>query len=75
VGTVDAKKISEEELGRYFPNVPMLGAIMAMTGLVEKEQFIKSMEESFHHKFATKPEVIDGNVRALKRAMEEVRIS
>jgi pyruvate ferredoxin oxidoreductase gamma subunit len=33
------------------------------------------MEESFHHKFATKPEVIDGNVRALKRAMEEVRIS
>jgi pyruvate ferredoxin oxidoreductase gamma subunit len=53
----------------------MLGAIMAMTGLVEKEQFIKSMEESFHHKFATKPEVIDGNVRALKRAMEEVRIS
>lgn len=74
VGTVDAKKISEEELGRYFPNVPMLGAIMAMTGLVDQDEFIKSMEQSFHHKFATKPEVIDGNMRALKRSMQEVKI-
>jgi pyruvate ferredoxin oxidoreductase gamma subunit len=31
------------------------------------------MEKSFHHKFATKPQVIEGNMRALKRAMQEVK--
>ena len=74
VGTVDAKTISEEELGRYFPNVPMLGAIMKMTGLLDEGHFLKSMEGSFHHKFATKPEVIEGNMRALKRSMQEVKV-
>ena len=30
------------------------------------------MEASFKHKFASKPQVIEGNMKALKRAMEEV---
>ena len=48
VCTIDANKISEEELGKVFPNTPMLAAIV-------------------------KPQVIDGNMRALKRSMEEVK--
>ena len=32
------------------------------------------MEASFRHKFAAKPQIIDGNMRALKRAMEEVQV-
>ena len=71
--TIDARKISVEELGRYFPNVPMLGAIVKITKLMDEDTFIKAMEKSFHHKFATKPHVIDGNMRALKRAMQEVK--
>jgi len=71
--TIDARKISVEELGRYFPNVPMLGAIAKITKLMDEEVFIQAMEKSFHHKFATKPHVIDGNMRALKRAMQEVK--
>jgi len=74
VCTIDASKISVEELGRNFPNTPMLGAIVKVSGVVEEHEFVKDMEASFHHKFASKPQVIEGNMRALKRSMEEVQI-
>ena len=73
VCTIDAGRISEEELGRNFPNTPMLAAIVKVSGIVEQEAFVKDMEASFHHKFASKPQVIEGNMRALKRSMEEVQ--
>ena len=74
VCTIDAGKISEEELGKNFPNTPMLAAIVKVSGVVEPDAFIKDMEASFHHKFASKPQVIEGNMRALKRSMEEVQV-
>ena len=73
VCTIDANKISEEELGKVFPNTPMLAAIVKISGVVEVNEFIKDMEASYKHKFASKPQVIDGNMRALKRSMEEVK--
>ena len=63
VCTIDAGKISEEELGKNFPN-----------GVIGEEEFIKDMEGSFKHKFASKPQVIEGNMRALKRSLEEVQV-
>lgn len=74
VCTIDAGKISEEELGKNFPNTPMLAAIVKVSGVVEAQAFVKDMEASFGHKFASKPQVIEGNMRALKRAMEEVQV-
>ena len=74
VCTIDAGKISEEELGKNFPNTPMLAAIVKVSGVVEEEMFVNDMEASFKHKFATKPQVIEGNMRALKRAMKEVKV-
>lgn len=71
--TIDARTISVEELGRYFPNVPMLGAVVKIANLMDEDVFVEAMEKSFKHKFATKPQVIDGNMRALKRAMQEVK--
>ena len=73
VYTIDAKKISEEALGRYFPNTPMLAAIVKVTEIMPEEDFIKDMEQSFKHKFAKKPEVIDGNMKALTMALKEVK--
>ena len=73
VCTIDAGKISEEELGKNGPNTPMLAAIVKGSGVVEAEQFISDMEASFKHKFASKPQVIEGNMKALKRSMEEVK--
>lgn len=74
VCTIDAGKISEEELGKNFPNTPMLAAIVRVSGVIGEEEFIKDMEGSFKHKFASKPQVIEGNMRALKRSLEEVQV-
>lgn len=73
VCTVDANTISVETLGKLFPNTPMLGAVVKVSKLMEEEEFLKDMEESFKHKFAKKPEVIDGNIKALIRSMKEVK--
>lgn len=71
--TIDARKISEEALGKYFPNTPMLAAIIKVAKIMTDEELIKDMEGSFKHKFAKKPEVIDGNMKALEMALKEVK--
>lgn len=63
VYTVDARKISVEALGKYFPNSPMLAAAVAVSGIMEHDAFISEMRNSYQHKFAKKPEVIDGNMQ------------
>ncbi len=70
---IDARKISEEALGRYFPNTPMLAAIVKVAGIMDEDAFLADMQGSFKHKFAKKPEVIDGNMKALKMALEHVK--
>ena len=52
----------------------MLAAIVKVSGVIGQEEFVQDMEGAFRHKFASKPQVIDGNMRALKRALEEVQI-
>ena len=73
VYTLDARKISLETLGRYFPNTPMLAGIVKISGIMTDEELIKDMKGSFQHKFAKKPEVIDGNMNALEMALKEVK--
>ena len=70
---IDARKISEEALGRYFPNTPMLAAIVKVAGIMDEDAFLADMQGSFKHKFAKKPEVIDGNMKALELALNEVK--
>ena len=71
--TIDAKTISIETLGKYFPNTPMLAAIVKVSGIMSDEDFLEDMVSSFKHKFAKKPEVIDGNMEALRRSLNEVK--
>ena len=73
VYTLDARKISLETLGRYFPNTPMLAGIVKVSGIMTNEELIEDMKGSFKHKFAKKPEVIDGNMKALEMALKEVK--
>ena len=70
---IDAKKISEEALGRYFPNTPMLAAIVKVSKVMSDEELLNDMKGSFKHKFAKKPEVIEGNMKALELALKEVK--
>ena len=73
VCTIDARRISEETLGRNFPNTPMLAAIVAVSHCVDPEDFLRDMESSYRHKFAKKPQVVQGNLDCLAEAMKEVK--
>ena len=70
--TIDARKISIEALGKYFPNTPMLAAIVKVSGIMNENDFLEDMKGSFKHKFAKKPEVIEGNMKALEMALKSV---
>ena len=59
-------------LGKYFPNTPMLAAMVKISDVMEIDVFLREMETSLQHKFARKPEVLDGNLKALRLALEEV---
>lgn len=73
VCTIDARTISIETLGKYFPNTPMLGAVVKVSKVIDEKVFLHDMVESFKHKFAKKPEVVEGNIKSLERAMQEVK--
>jgi pyruvate ferredoxin oxidoreductase gamma subunit len=73
VYTIDARKVSMEALGKYFPNTPMLAAIVKVSGIMSDEALLADMEGSFKHKFAKKPEVIAPNMKALELALKEVK--
>lgn len=72
VFTIDARKVSEETLGKYFPNTPMLAAIVKVSDIMSEEEFLNDMKGSFKHKFAKKPEVIEGNMKALELALKSL---
>ena len=50
--TIDARKISIETLGKYFPNTPMLAAIVKVSEIMTDDTFLNDMQGSFKHKFA-----------------------
>lgn len=70
--TIDARQISLDALGKYFPNTPMLAAIVKVSGIMSDEALLEDMKGSFLHKFAKKPEVIEGNMKALEMALKAV---
>ena len=70
--TVEASKISKETIGREIPNTPMLGALIKVSGLLKLEDLIEDLEVKLKKKFASKPEIIKGNLEAVKRAYQEV---
>jgi len=67
---LDAIKISQEEIGRAIPNTPVLAAFIKISGVVSPESFLDTMK-GILSKFPQK--IIDGNIKAMTRAMEEVK--
>jgi pyruvate ferredoxin oxidoreductase gamma subunit len=74
VYTLDARKVALATIGRNIPNTPMLAAVIRASGIMGEQLFLDNMRASFVHKFATKPEVVDGNMMALSMALEEVKL-
>ncbi len=50
----------------------MLAAIVKVSKIMSEEEFLKDMTHSFEHKFAKKPEVIEGNMKALEMSLKEI---
>ena len=73
VWTVDASTISKETIGRDIPNTPMLGALIKATGVLDFKEMIEDMRKKLEKKFKSKPEVIEGNLKAIERAYSEVK--
>jgi len=70
VFAVDASHIAIEEMGREITNTPMLGAFARATGLFSMENLAKQLRAWFGKKVSS--EVVEANVRAMRRAAEEV---
>ena len=74
VCTVDAGSISQETLGRNIPNTPMLAAAVEVSRVIDKDRFLEDMEDSLRHKFASKPQVVEGNMKALRMSMKQLKV-
>ncbi len=64
---VDATKIAIEEIGLPITNTTMLGAFLKVTGLIEPSY----MEEALKARFG---KLAEKNIKALQRAMKEIKI-
>ena len=65
---IDARDISERNIGKNLPNTPLLAAVVKASGIMQEEEFLENMKSSFRHKFSSKPEVIEGNMNAVSEA-------
>ena len=59
--------------GKLYTIDALLAAIVKVANIMDEETFLREMQASFKHKFASKPEVIDGNMKALEMALKEVK--
>ncbi|MFH1783334.1 MAG: 2-oxoacid:acceptor oxidoreductase family protein [bacterium] len=71
VFTVDATRIALDTLKIPMPNMPMLGALIKATGLVNLEDLKSNIEKKFLKKIGE--EKTKGNIDGIQRAYEEVK--
>ncbi len=71
VYTLDATQVSMDTIGRNIPNTPMIGALIAATGLLELDELLEDTRRKLSKKLRP-PEVVDKNMEAIKRAYREV---
>lgn len=51
----------------------MLGALIKVSKLLDFNDMLDSVKIRLEHKFPNRPEVVDGNIKAIKRAYEEAK--
>lgn len=68
---LDATTISVEEIGRNIPNVPMLGALLKVSGLTDFDTFAQPLKKYLLQ--ALPPKIVDGNIIALKRGYDSAQ--
>jgi pyruvate ferredoxin oxidoreductase gamma subunit len=73
VYTVDASAISRETIGKEIPNTPMLGALAKVTNLINFERMVEDNRRKLTAKFKNRPEIVEGNIKSIQRAYQEVK--
>ena len=43
--TIDARRVSIEALGKYFPNSPMLASVVKVSKIMEEDKFLEEMQK------------------------------
>jgi len=71
VFTVDASHIAIEEMGREITNTTLLGAFARATGIFNIDDLAEQLRAWFGKKISAK--LVEANVRAMRRAAEEVQ--
>jgi len=71
VYTVDATKIALDTIGKPIPNTVMLGALVKVTGVLALDVLVKNIVKKFTKRYNS--EVAEANVKAIKKAFEEVK--
>jgi pyruvate ferredoxin oxidoreductase gamma subunit len=69
--TIDATAIALAEIGRPIPNTVMIGTLLAVTGVVDVDHILKSIQKKLGGKLSEG--MLKGNVRAVERAFKEVK--
>ncbi len=72
--TVDASAIALETIKRNVPNTCMMGALLRVTQLMDFENLLEDTRHKLEKKFKNRPEIVEGNMIAIRRAYEEVKL-
>lgn len=69
--TIDATGISLQLLGKDFPNMPLLGAIVKLTGIIPLKALKDSVVKKYHKKLGE--EKTQANIEAINRGFKEIK--
>lgn len=70
VHTVDATGIALDTIGRPIPNMPMIGALLAVNDVMTVDELKSALVDQLSSKFSQV--IIDGNLNAVDRANKEL---
>jgi len=68
IHAIDAIDIAMRTLGRSLPNIPLLSAVVRLSGIMDKDGSFAAMREAFEEKFAGREKLIEGNMNAATEA-------
>lgn len=69
--TLDADTIANEEIGRPFPNIPLITMALETNHLISMKNFQIRLKEILSHKFD--PDLIAANIRTVERTMNRIK--
>lgn len=67
---VDAGKVCRESGGIYDPIMPMLGAAIKVTGLINEEKFLADMLTNLEHMYSNSNNIVNRNMKCLELAID-----